>query len=484
MSPLPGVTYEERDAAGVSGPPLDTATAFIAGLAEKGPVDKPVYCQSLNSFEATFGGEVSYGWLWWAAKLIPAEGGAGCWFQRVVGDAAKASSKKLTDGSGNTLQVDAANPGNWGDAISVVTAVGGGNVTYTVKYNGVVVEVSPALATNAEAVAWSQSSAYVRIKDLGGADPTAQTVTLEGGADDRGAIVDADRAAALPLFSREYGAGQVLYPGASTVAIHTALLEHALGYNRTALLDGEDTHTAATHLSLVATLRALGLPAAAGAPFGPYVSVPGAAPGTTKLVPASIIEAAKAARRDSETYDGAIGVSNPNDPPAGVHDDAGVSRVATGLSQEPWTDAEREQLNEAGFNVIRVLYGRVVTYGYRTLANPVTRPLNTFLNNRRLDMAILARAQAIGEEFDFREVDGRGRMLGEFKAALIGQVLMPYWEAGALFGETPEEAFSVETGDAINPPEQLQKGIVKAQIKAKRSPLAEQVELIYVKEAL
>jgi hypothetical protein len=484
VSPLPGVSYETRDSSGVSGPPLDTATAFVGGLAERGPVDKPRFCTTLPQFEAIYGGEVSYGWLWWAAKLIPQEGGAGCWFQRVVGPAAKASTVKLTDGSKNTLQVDAVSPGAWGDDIDVKTEVGGGNVTYTVVFKGVNVEVSPALATNADAVAWALNSEYVRFTDLGGADPTAQTGNLAGGDDDRASITDEHRKAGQALFTDDLGPGQELFPGATTTVMHTALLVQSLARDRAAVLDGADTHTVATHLAECATLRALGFPADAGSPFGPWPVVPGPAPGTTKAVPPSIIEAAKMARRDLETFDPVIGVGNPNEPAAGVHNNAGVSRTAVGLSQEAWTDTEREALNNAGFNVLRVLYGQVVTYGYRTLANPVTRPLNVWLSNRRLDMAILAKARAIGEEFNFRQIDGRGRMLNEFGAALAGRVLMPYWEIGALFGDTPEDAFGTETGDQVNPPEQLEEGLVKAEIEAKRSPLAERVKLIYVKEEL
>lgn len=484
MSPLPGVTYETRDSSGISGPPLDTATAFVAGLAERGPTDRPVFCSTLPQLEAVYGGEVSYGWLWWAAKLIPQEGGAGCWFQRVVGPAAKASTVKLTDGSKSTLQVDAVSPGAWGDDIDVKTEVGGGNVTYTVIFKGVNVEVSPALATNADAVAWALNSEYVRFTDLGGADPTAQTGNLAGGDDDRASITDEHRKAALGLFTADLGPGQVLYPGATTTALYTALLGHAESHNRTALLDGADTPTVATLTGAAATLRALGDPAQCGGLFAPWAVVPGPAAGTFKTVPYSIIQAGLCARRDSDTFKPEIGVGNPNEPAAGVHENAGVSRTARDLSQDPWTDVQRETLNNAGVNVVRVVYEQVVTYGYRTLANPTADPLNFMLNNRRIDMAIIAGEMAVGEEFNFRQVDGRGRLLNEFGAALTGRVLMPYWEIGALFGDTPEEAFTVQTGDQVNPPEQLAEGLVKAETEAARSPFAERTKLTYVKKEL
>ncbi len=485
MTPLPGVTYEERDAVGTSGPPLDTATAFIGGLAERGPVDRPVFITTPEQHEAIYGEDFAPGYLSDAARILPAESAAGYWAIRCVGEDAAVSTAKLTDGSKDTLQVDAVDPGEWGDDIDVVTTVGGGNVTYTVKYRGTTVEVSPALGTNAEAVAWAKASEYVRFTDLGGGDPSAQEVSLAGGDDDRGSITDEDRAACLALFTKDLGPGQVLWPGATTTAMYEALLKHAKAHNRIALLDGADTHTVATLTGAAATLRALGGDLATfGGMFAPWAVVPGTAASTERTIPYSIIQAALIARRDLATVKAELGVGNPNEPAAGTHEEAGVSRVATRLSQEPWTDAERETLNNAGVNVIREIHSSVVTYGYRTLTNPTTDDLNLRLNNRRIDMAILAAAQAIGEDFEFRDVDGRGRVLNEFASQLIGRVLKPYTEIGALFDKPEGTAYSVDVGEQVNPVKQLAEGKVVAQIGAKRSPYAEQVKIVYTKEAL
>lgn len=483
MSPLPGVTYETRDSSGTSGPPLDTATAFIAGLAERGPTDRPVFVSTPSKYESVYGGEVPYGYLDDAAEIFPDEQAAGAWLLRVVGKGAKTSTANLEDGEGDTLQVDGVSPGKWADDITVDVEVAGGNFTLVISYNKVEVE-SETFATTAEAIAWAENSEYIRLKDLGGGDPEAQTVSLAGGDDDRASITDEDRAAALELFTADLGPGQVLYPGATTTAMYTALLQHAESHNRTAILDGADTATVATLTGAATTLRALGDPARCGGLFAPWHVVPGPAAATTKTIPPSIIQAALIARRDRETFDPLIGVCNPNSAAAGVKNDAGVSKVATGLSQEPWTDAQRETLNDAGVNVIRIVYNQVVTYGYRTLTSPVTDQLNIWLNNRRIDMAIIAAQVALGEEFNFGQVDGRGRKLAEFAAAISGRVMMPYWEVDALFGDSSEEAYHVETGDQVNPIEQLAKGEVRAETEVKRSPLIERTKLIYVRRAL
>jgi hypothetical protein len=485
VTPLPGTTYETRDSSGVSGPPLDTATALIVGLAERGRTDKPVFVQSLPQFEAEFGGEVSYGWLWWAAKLIPQEGGAGIWIQRVVGPSAKLSTIKFTDGSGNVLQADAVSAGAWGDSIKVKIAASGGGFTVSVYFAGVLKE-SETFLTNAEAVAWAKSSSYVRLTQLGEADPITAEKSLAGGDDDRSNVTDTERKAGIDLLAADLGPGQVLYPGATTTAVYTKLLENAEARNRTALLDGADTPTVATLTAAAATLRALGTPARCGGIFVHWAVVPGSASSTTKTIPYSIIQAALCARRDAETFDAAIGVANPNEPAAGTHNNAGVSRIATGLSQPAWSDIDRETLNNAGVNVARYIYEKVVTYGYRTLTNPTTDKINLLLNNRRIDMAIIARSLAVGEEFNFRQVDGRGKTLSDYGSALNSRVLLPYLEVGALFesSEGAEDAYAVKTDETVNPPEQLAEGLVEAEIDAKRSPFAERTKTIYVRRPL
>jgi len=486
MSGAPGVDLIERESPVSTSLSVDTATALIVGLAERGPVNTPVFCQNLAQFEAVFGKEVAYGYLWDAAKWIPMEGGSPMWFVRVVGPEAKASTLKLSDGDDDTLEVSAVSPGEWGDEIEVeVTVPGGGNFTPTVSYEGAVVEVLGPYADNAEAVQGvEEESAYIRLKDLGGGDPeAAEAAALEGGKDDRASITDSDREAGIDALEAELGAAQVLYPGATTEAIHTALLNHAEERHRTALLDGPNTATVGTITAAAAALRALPS-AGCGGLLAPWAVVPGPTASAPKTIPYSIIQAALMARRDRETYDNRFGVSNPNEPAAGTYKDAGVSRFVIRLSQEPWTDTERGTLNDAGVCVVRWVLGQAVTYGYRTLANPLTKPLQVKLNNRRIDMAILAKADIVAERFNFRQVDGRGRVLSEFAGALRNEVLVPYYEVGALFGKTPDDAYNVDTSDQVNPVEELAKGNVRALIEAARSPFAEKITLEYANKEI
>lgn len=487
MSNAPGVTTIEQETAASGPSALVTDRSFIGGLSERGPVNFAVPVRSLEAFEATFGGAFAPGWLWNAARRFPLEGGSEQFYARTVGPAAKASSAKLKDGSNvDTIEVVAAcrlaetDPGSWGDGIKVKTEVEGGNVIYIVTLNGDQIAKSDPLATNADAVAWSKGNAYFRLKDLGGADPKAQEVTLSGGTDDRASITDEHKAKTInDAFLRAFGAGQVAYPGSTTKAMREALAKHAKANCRIAVPDAVDTRTVATLTAATAELSSLDkeIRAASFKPFGPWITVEGEGD-TTETLPPSILVMAAIARHDRETYRDDLGVCNPNDPAAGKN---GILKTATGLTQAPWTDAERATLNETAINVIRSVNSTIRIYGYRTLAGE--DKLLKFGNNRRIDMAILAKAEEIGEEFAvFGQMDGRGQRLGELAGAIRGEVLDLYYTVGALFGDSPSEAAGVDVGDEVNPVEQLAEGKARARIRARRSPAAEQIEIDYVKE--
>lgn len=481
----PGVTVTPRDSAVSSSPPLDSGACFAAGLADRGPVDKAVLIRNLDQFVDSYGGRQTYGYLYDFAEHFFDEGGALLWVARAVGPGAVKATRHLSDGSGNTLRVDAASPGGWGNNLTISTTHPTGTTfQLVIKESGTVVETSPIFNTNAEAVLWSADSAYIRLFDEGGADPAvASDQALSTGTDDRASITSTQQDAALALFTKDKGPGQVCYPGGTTTALHTSLLAHAGLNNRTAILDGADTSTVSTLTTEAATLRALGENSRYGGIFAPWVKIKGPStdPGSTRTVPPSALVCGVIARHDAETYNPVLGVSNPNDPAAGKN---GRSKVALDLSQEAFDDSERGTLNDAGVSLLRVIYGEVRVYGYRTLANQLTDKLHSLLNNRRLDATILAAATVIGEQFEFRQIDGRGHLFSDFAGVLVGEILLPYFDLDALFGETAQDAFSVDVGDQVNTAETIAAGKARAVMSVARSPFAEAVEIEYVKEEL
>jgi hypothetical protein len=279
-----------------------------------------------------------------------------------------------------------------------------------------------------------------------------------------------DVAGALGVLDKALGPGQVEVPGVlgEDPDNHLLLLAHGAENNRVALLHGEADATAAELEALAATYRA-NANARYGALFAPAAIVPGLTSADTRTVAYDALAAGIMARNDR--------LHGVNDPAAGAH---GRSAFAIDLTSA-FTDAERESLNDAGVNVARSIYGQVQTYGYRTLADPETGW--GLLSNARLNMEITAKLEAVAEMYVFAQIDGRGAKISQFGSDLVA-VCIPYYESGALFGETAPDAFYVDVGPSVNPVESLAQGILRAVVGVRMSPFAELVVIEVVKVAI
>lgn len=468
---LPDVEVISRTSPPSSNEPVDTGKWFVAGMTERGPDATPVLVRNLSQYVAAFGERVSYGFLYDALEAFFREGGQEAYVSRVVGPSAAVATVNLSDGTDDTLQVDANGSGDWYDDVDIVVAVSGGTFTLTVKDgDGNTLEASPSLDSPAAAVAWAVDSDYIVITDLSvGTNPEAGTSSLTGGDDDRSNATDASWEGALDAFAADLGPGQVSQPGRTGAQAATDTLEHAAAKRRFALLDLVDSADDATLVAAAATLRALSN-ARYGAAFAPWATIPGLSIGTTRTVPYSAIEAGMIARNEATG-------KGPNEPTAGVN---GIAQYATGLSQSAWDDTEREALNDGGVNVARVMSGAVRTYGYRTLVDPTTAPAWLQASNARLDMAIKAKAAQIAERFNFAQIDGRKRKIGEFGGELAA-MLLPFWTSGQLYGETFQEAATVDVGSQVNTPETIAAQELHAILAVRMSPFAERVIIEIVK---
>jgi hypothetical protein len=277
--------------------------------------------------------------------------------------------------------------------------------------------------------------------------------------------------AALAALTKSYGPGQLFVPSAVGVdaAGGAELLAHAGTNNRVALLSAAPDADA-TALTTLATALSGDPNARYGALFAPAAIGPGitTSPTEARTVPWAVI-AAGIMSRNARTY-------SPNVPAAGV---LGISRWATDLAAT-FTDAEREALNEDGVDLARNVYGQIQTYGYRTLAPESSGWLS--LGNARLNMEIVAKAEAIGERYVFAQIDGRGVKISQFGADL-SSMLVPYYDAGSLFGTTADDAFYVDVGSSVNTVETIANGELHAVIGLRMSPFAEYVVIEIVKVA-
>jgi hypothetical protein len=276
-------------------------------------------------------------------------------------------------------------------------------------------------------------------------------------------------AGALDLLPYSLGPGQVCAPGLTSTPVHEAILAHLEATHRCGLLDlpaGDDAalEAAVTALYDVAGVRFA--QALAPALVYPYANAGGA----TVDVPFSGVQAGLIARADL--------LGNPNQPAAGIN---GISRLALGLTQD-YTDDEREALNEAGVTLAKLVYGDVRTYGARTAAGPNDAGWLWFANSRVV-MAVTHESDAIAQNYLFRQIDGRRQIFAALEADLRGMLLV-HFNAGALYGATPAEAFDVDTGPSVNTTETIIAGEIHATVRVKTSPSAEWVVINIVKVPL
>jgi hypothetical protein len=478
----PGVEYLSRDNAPPRSAPTDTGTWFATGLTDKGaPADALTPITSLSKFEDVFGGRVSYSVLYDSLDTFFREGGSVAHVARVLGPAPVSATASLYDAVGSlvsdeSLIAAAKSAGEWGNALNVEVTVTGTDFVVIVSHDtDGVLDTSPLLADRAAAVTWAAASNYIRFT-LGASaeDPRAQGPTsLAGGSDDRAAVTETQWTGALTQFTAALGPGQVSAPGRTTTAAHAALLAHARVYNRVGLLDTAD---AASKTTLIAAGNALTALADAryGGLFAPWVTIGGLVANTTRTVPPAAVVAGVVARSD---------VSNdPGQAPAGVN---GVSFTALGVTST-FSDTDVTDLNADNVNQLRAFAqygGEVRVYGWRSGADKDAAPLHWQLSDARLVMAIRAKAEDIAERYVFGQDDGRGLLLSDFAGELIG-MLVPFYVAGGLYGDTPDEAFQVNASPAVNPSTDRAAGIIKAVVSLRVSPFAELVKLEVVKTSI
>lgn len=489
---LPDVIVNVLDAPESRGLPTDTGTAIFLGEAERGIITEPIEARSLAGFTEKLGGRLANALLYDAAETFFNEGGTRLWVQRVMGAGAATASLALSDGSSTATTVRAKGPGTWGNGATgglyaqVVAGAAAGEFVLVIYRGGTTaafeVERSPSVPDVASLRGWSlKLSKYVTVDAPSTlVDPVVVAATALAGGTQGSAVVDADWQTALDKIPSDLGPGQIAAPGRTTAAGQLQVIAHAVANNRFALLDGPDSASAST---IIAAAQAL-----YGAPtrgrryfqmFAPWDIAPGLTATTLRTVPPVAAQAGAYARQDA--------LGNPNQAPAGAKNSRGVRRWVVDLSQPAWSDADRKLLSEAGVTVPRRRYGNaIVTSDFVTGADQVNDEVWKFAPGVRTVMAFAARAERAGDLANFDQVDGFGYSLSEFRGALIS-IAADLHRVGALYGATPNEAFTVDTGnpadpgDPINPASELQAGRMKASVALRISPGAQVVVINVVR---
>jgi hypothetical protein len=467
--PRPGVDVEVVDEVVETGAILDTGQGFFIGETERGP--NWGRARSLKEYENKWGSRMGGPLLYDGVSPFFEEGGGSAIISRMVAEDAATATIPL----GTAWVVNASGAGAWGNDIDVATrqpttgsdGTAGQPVFLEVTYLGDVVERSPTLYDTDSGITWAEnnsdyislapgSTSILPIKDT--------SVSLAGGTDGTPAVDDAS--VALSRFTYDQGPGQVQAPGLSDPLVHYMIGEHCEDYHRVGLVDLEDTDDKAV---LIAART--GFNGKRGSRLllacGSWYSYPLAASPASRLVPLSGVEAGIIARVDRGGDKAAVA--------AGTN---GVSRRALGLSHN-FSDADREELNANGVTLGRQ-FGLVRTYGYRTAAGPDYNDNWTFFQESRVVMAVAHECNAAAEDYVFDTIDGLGHIFVQLKNVLVG-IVQKYWQAGALYGATPEAAFRVVCDFSVNPIETIKLGEIHAAVFVRTSKIGEWIKIEIVK---
>jgi phage tail sheath protein FI len=132
----------------------------------------------------------------------------------------------------------------------------------------------------------------------------------------------------------------------------------------------------------------------------------------------------------------------------------------TGLSQNI-NRLEQGQYNDRGINVIRIFKDRGIrVWGARTLGT-MSDASWKYINVRRLFIMI---EQSIMVGSQWAVFEPNDHTLWKKLTRDVRAYLLRVWRSGALFGQTPEEAFYVKCDDETNPRYLIDAGQVNVQI--------------------
>jgi phage tail sheath protein FI len=258
-------------------------------------------------------------------------------------------------------------------------------------------------------------------------------------------LTTATAEAALAGFAAIDEIAIVAVPGATDPAIQSAVISHCerLG-ERFAILDGQllaegTPWTPGTVRGTVGNSKYAAL-------YFPWITVYNPATNANLTVPPSGHVAGIYARVDSER---------------GVHKAPANERIRGALALQ-WrlSRADQDGLNPAGINVIRELNGAITLWGARTLGGDANGEWK-YVNVRRLFLYL---RESIDEGTQWVVFEPNTPALWSKITRNVTAFLTNVWRAGALFGNTPAEAFYVRCDASTNPPEVRDLGQVVTEV--------------------
>jgi phage tail sheath protein FI len=477
----PGVYMEEVSSGSKPIEGVGTAVAAFVGFAEKGPVDEPVLVTNWTQFTQTFGGFVEDAYLAHAVYGYFLNGGGVAYVIRIGGNGApdgevpvaRAQLPAAVEGRPPLVLRALAAGGNGGDAVTVevgeasepgedtfkltvrvgrqeevfdnLTSRRGANNVATALRASKLVTVEE---TKGTALATPQKGAKVVL--AGDGVPAPRTVSPEeyvGDAAERTGFagleaIDNITMLCVPDLMTAYRAEMLDDDGLK--AVQLAMIAHCeLMSDRVAILDPPPNlkpqqlkdwrQNVAGYDSKYATL------------YWPWLKVMDPRSGKPILVPPSGHVA---------------GIWARNDDSRGVHK-APANEVVRGAIDLEFglTRGEHDQLNPIGINCVRAFPGQGIrVWGARTLSSD---PEWRYLNVRRLFNFV---EKSILNGTNWVVFEPNDQFLWAAVRRTISAFLRRVWRSGALFGQTPEQAFYVKVDEENNPEENRDAGILTVDV--------------------
>lgn len=459
-----------------------TATMFVAGLTERGPDGTVHLVTSLSDYEDIFGGAIAAGWTHETIQTFFEEGGARAYVSRVVSSTASEATLELDNSSSTAvITLTAAGKGTWAHSGVLTAAVtqpsAGVNFRIAIYLNDTLVFRTATHTTVAAAVNEINNSSiaalYVTATDEGetGIPAVVAASNFTGGADG-GTIASADVIDAVDLFTENLGPGAVCAPGYNADAVRAALVAHAAGNRRIAILGFDSDETVSGAVTSAEIVSGGDNPEFA-AFFYPWVKIPDGS--LTKTVPCEGYVCAKRA-----LVHNTFGSWNPY---AGERSEAKFVTVpAVVLSK-----AEAETLDAGFVNAIKVISGTTRIYGARSASADTDN--FRFIIAREVLNQIVHEAEIALEALLFLPIDGRRSTFSRVAATLTAimdriRVGGGLYEAFDGTGKQLDPGYTVQVNDAINPLTQLATGVIKAKIGARVSSIGDRIEVEITKSNL
>jgi uncharacterized protein len=486
----PGVYVEEVESGARPLEGVGTAVAAFVGLAEDGPFNQATLISNWTAFTDMFGGFVPGSYMAQAVYGYFLNGGGNCYVVRIGGGADSGDGgakggrgrKELPAGPQAMLgrfRVVAIDSEQAPGELSVeITDAGGENPSedmfkIVVKQNGNQVEEFDRLTvsrgkTNVATVVNAQSK-LIKIEEITGAalekpahgevalaapppapavpSPRLSAEDYVGDVSDRTGFggleaVDEITMLCVPDLMSAYQQGAI---DLETVqAVQLAMLAHCeLMGDRIAILDSPPGLNAQQVKEWL--VDKAGYDSAFGALYFPWIKTADPATGQLGFMPPSGHMA---------------GIWGRNDDTRGVHKAPANEIIRGAVSLEVQiTKAEHDLLNPVGINVLRTFPGRGNrVWGARTLSSdPAWRYLNVRRLFNYLEESILAGTNWVVFEPNDEALWARVRRT-------ISAFLVNEWRNGALFGQTPDDAFFVKCDAETNPSEGIDAGQVVCEI--------------------